>query len=135
MRDGETVNGKKEGRWVSYFANGNMQSEGEYRGGKKEGAWVLYWPNGNKNSEAHFRDGKYTGLYTAYHKNGKKEHEGRYNEFTGKSSADGTKDGEWLYYAEDGETVWRKITYRRGARTKPDEILGPRPGTAADNEK
>ena len=38
------------------------------------------------------------------------------------TSADGRKEGVWLYYEEDGETVWRIITYKKGgSRAKPDE--------------
>ena len=120
MEDGEYVDGKKEGRWVSYFANGNVRSEGSYRDGQKEGPWTQYHPNGNKKSEATFVGGKYTGLYTSYHENGKRQWQGRYNEIRG-NSADGTKEGVWLDYEEDGETVRRRMTYHRGSRTRPDE--------------
>jgi hypothetical protein len=125
MNDGETIDGKKEGRWVSYFADGTLQREGEYRGGKKHGLWLQYWPNGNKKSEATFVDGKYSGLYTSFHPNGKRQFQGYYNEARG-VPADGTKQGVWCDYADDGETVRRRITYHRGSRTKPDEVLiGP----------
>jgi len=120
MRDGEYVDGEKEGYWVSYYANGNKMSEGEYRKGKKHGLWILYYPNGNKKSEATFVEGKYTGLYTSYHENGKRRWQGYYNEIKGLSS-DGTKEGVWHDYEEDGETVRRRMTYHHGSRTKPDE--------------
>ena len=94
--------------------------EGDFKDGKKHGPWMLYWPNGNKKSEANFVDGKYTGLYTSYHENGKRRWQGRYNEITG-TSADGTKDGVWLDYAEDGETIVRRMTYKRGSKVRPDE--------------
>lgn len=120
MDDGETINGKKEGRWVSYFANGNVQREGSYKNGEKDGLWIQYWPGGNKKSEATFVDGKYTGLYTSYHENGRRCFQGYYNEIRG-NSADGTKEGVWNSYADDGETVVRRITYHRGSRARPDE--------------
>lgn len=120
MREGEYVDGKKHGLWVSYFADGTKMNEGHYSNGQKNGAWTLYHPNGNKKSEANFVDGKYTGLYTSYHENGQRRWQGRYNEITG-TSADGTKDGVWLDYEEDGETVRRRMTYRRGSKVRPDE--------------
>ena len=120
MRDGEYVEGEKDGPWVSYYANGNKMSEGTYRGGKKHGIWIQYWPNGNKKSEGTFVDGKYTGLYTCYYRNGNRQWHGYYNPIRG-VSADGTKEGAWLTYEEDGVTVKRRITYKRGSRTKPDE--------------
>ncbi|HZO91781.1 MAG TPA: hypothetical protein VFB38_25920 [Chthonomonadaceae bacterium] len=120
MRDGEYVDGKKHGLWVSYFANGNKMSEGTYRKGKKEGRWVQYWPNGNKKSEATFVDGKYTGYYVCYYENGNKQWEGYYNPIRG-NSADGTKEGAWLTYDKETGEVSRRITYKRGSRAKPDE--------------
>ena len=89
--------------------------EGDFKDGKKHGPWTLYYPNGNKKSEATFSEGKYVGLYTSFHPNGNRRWQGRYNEITG-TSADGTKDGVWLDYAEDGETVKRRMTYKRGAK-------------------
>jgi antitoxin component YwqK of YwqJK toxin-antitoxin module len=120
MRDGEYVDGKKDGLWISYYANGNKMSEGRYALGKKEGVWIQYWQNGNKKSEGTFKNGVFTGLYTSYYENGKRRYQGYYNEYQG-VSADGWKDGPWYCYDEDGETVNRIITYKRGARSKPDE--------------
>lgn len=134
MRQGDTVDGKREGLWVSYYANGQKQSEGEYRAGKKHGRWVLYYPNGSKQSEAKFHNGLYTGLYIAWRDNGAIQWQGYYNPIRG-NSADGTKEGVWLAYdPETGEPA-RAISYHRGSRTKPDELapfdvppkLGPDP--------
>lgn len=120
MRDGEYLDGKKHGYWITYFANGSKMSEGAYTEGKKEGVWIQYWSNGNKKSEGTFKNGVFTGLFTGYHENGNRRYQGRYNEHQG-VSADGTKEGPWHYYDKDGETVNRIITYKRGSRTKPDE--------------
>ena len=57
-----------------------------------------------------------------YYENGNRKWGGPYREHDG-SSADGRKEGVWLCYEEDGETVWRIITYKKGgARAKPDEF-------------
>jgi antitoxin component YwqK of YwqJK toxin-antitoxin module len=120
MKDGEYVDGAKQGPWVTYFANGNKMSEGEYRKGQKDGPWILYHPNGQKKSVVSFVNGKYTGLYTSYHENGNRRWQGYYNESKG-NSAGGTKDGVWHDYEKDGETVRRRMTYHRGRRTRNDE--------------
>lgn len=120
MRDGDYVDGKKHGLWISYFADGTKASEGHYCNGQKDGLWRLYHPNGQTKSEATFANGKYVGLYISYHENGNRRWQGRYNEITG-TSADGTKDGVWLDYEKDGETVKRRMTYRRGSKVKADE--------------
>jgi antitoxin component YwqK of YwqJK toxin-antitoxin module len=136
MDEGDYVDGKKHGLWTTYYANGNKRSEGEYNRGKKEGVWIQYFANGNKMSEGTFVEGKFTGLYTSYHENGNRKYQGYYNEHKG-VSADGTKEGVWDCYEQDGETIWRKITYHRGSRTKPDEIfrsLEGNPDAAQDME-
>lgn len=126
LSQGETVNGKKEGLWFTYYANGVKRSEGAYRDGEKHGPWTLYYSNGNKQSEATFHNGLNTDWYVTYYENGKKKWEGPYLPITGKAS-DGRKEGVWNCYAErDGTTIWRIITYKTGARAKPDEHpLGP----------
>ena len=42
LTDGEMVNGKKHGYWVTYYANGHKRSEGNYIHGKKDGPWIQY---------------------------------------------------------------------------------------------
>lgn len=121
IREGEYKEGKKHGLWISFFADGTKASEGSYRDGQKDGPWTLYHPNGHKKSDAMFADGKYTVLYTSYHQNGQRRWQRRYNEITG-TSADGTKEGVWLDYEEDGENVRRRMTYRRGSKVRPDEF-------------
>jgi antitoxin component YwqK of YwqJK toxin-antitoxin module len=39
---GNYKHGKREGPWVTYNANGQLDSKGEYRSGKHEGRWVYY---------------------------------------------------------------------------------------------
>ena len=119
LSEGREVDGKKEGYWVKYYANGNKRSEGEYRDGIRDGKWVYYHKNGNIEREGMFRKGLNEGLYSAYHENGNLRLQGEYGPHRGKST-DGKKEGVWRLYAKDGETVWRIITYKRGARTKLD---------------
>ena len=122
MTNSEYLDGEKHGKWITYYANGNKRSEGAYNRGKKEGLWLQYWPNGNTKSEGTFQNGLFTGLYIAYHESGKRRLQGRYNDYKGVPS-DGTKEGAWCDYDEDGETLRRKITYHYGSRAKPDEIF------------
>ncbi len=117
-----TIAGKKEGLWITFYADGAKRSEGAYQAGEKHGKWVQYHKTGKPASEATFHRGKYVGRYRAFHEDGKLQMEGHYNPFRG-NSADGTKEGEFKYYNRDGKTVWRIITYKRGSRTKPDELL------------
>ena len=44
---GSFRNGKREGAWVYYWSNGQLQLKGNYKNGKKDGVWVAYSSNGN----------------------------------------------------------------------------------------
>jgi hypothetical protein len=44
---GSIKNGKKEGYWVSYWPNGQLQYKGDYKNGKAEGYWVGYFEDGS----------------------------------------------------------------------------------------
>lgn len=120
LETGETVDGMKHGPWMVFFTNGRRRSEGAYLNGLRHGPWTYYHPNGHRKQEGTFRNGLYEGIYTTYHDNGNVNYQGAYGKHTGKSS-DGKKEGIWHCYCRDGETVWRIITYKRGARTKPDD--------------
>ena len=121
LNDGQVIDGKKEGYWITYYANDNQRSAGAYKVGQKEEFWIQYFKNGNKKSEATFKNGLNERHYISYHENGKQRYEGYYGQHQGNSS-DGKKQGEWYLYDEDGETKNRKITYKNGARAKPDEF-------------
>ena len=60
-QQGKLKNGKKDGPWVFYWDNGQLNSKGTYKNGKEEGFWVGYNDDGTVNE-------KYTGTY----RNGKK---------------------------------------------------------------
>ena len=117
----ETVDGKKHGYWITYYASGSKRSEGNYIHDKKDGLWIYYHKNGNKSGEESYRDGKHEGECMTYHENGNIRSRGTYPKHVGKSY-DGKKEGAFYNYEEDGETVWLIITYKKGgSRAKPDE--------------
>jgi len=53
---GKLKNGKREGLWVFYWDNGQLNSKGTYKNGKEEGFWVGYNDDGTVWEE-------YTGTY------------------------------------------------------------------------
>ena len=44
---GEIINGKKEGKFLKFYKNGNKLSEITYRNNVIEGEWKEYYRNGN----------------------------------------------------------------------------------------
>ena len=43
---GSFKNGKREGKVVAYYDNGQLEYKGEYKNGEKEGEWVWYNKDG-----------------------------------------------------------------------------------------
>jgi antitoxin component YwqK of YwqJK toxin-antitoxin module len=127
LEDGAYKDGKKNGPWILYYAEGGKRREGAYDLGRKTGEWIEYHKNGQPASINQYREDKPTGQHIAYYGSGGKKQTGQFNEFAGKWS-DGKKTGTWAFYDSDGKTVWRYITYKNGSRSQVDEHpLGLRP--------
>ena len=45
---GTIRNGKKEGLWVYYYDNGQLDDKGTYNDGKHDGPWVSYSSDGSE---------------------------------------------------------------------------------------
>lgn len=62
QQEGFFKNGKLEGTWTSYDANGNKQSIGNYENGTKTGKW-FFW-NGSNLSEVDFSNSRIASVKT-----------------------------------------------------------------------
>ena len=62
------INGKKEGKCLSYNFEGRLYSEVNYINGKREGKWVSYDSNGKLESEVNYINGKREGQEYIYYK-------------------------------------------------------------------
>ena len=69
---GVIKDGKKEGKWISWYKNGKKESEGTFKDGKKDGKWTDWYENGQKKEEETYKDGVKDGLFTDWYENGKK---------------------------------------------------------------
>mgnify|MGYP000218101413 CR=1 FL=1 len=67
---GVIKDGKKEGKWISWYKNGNKEGEGTFKDGKEDGLWTYWWKNGKKESEGTFKDGKEDGLWSRWSEDG-----------------------------------------------------------------
>jgi antitoxin component YwqK of YwqJK toxin-antitoxin module len=59
LQRGSFKDGKKDGPWVRYHANGQLRNKGTYKDGERDGPWVYYNEDGTVN-EAYtgtFKDG------------------------------------------------------------------------------
>ena len=51
LERGELKDGKREGPWVNYDYDGQLDNKGVYENGRKEGPWVSYNKDGNAYKE------------------------------------------------------------------------------------
>jgi len=49
--NGLMKNGKKEGAWITYWADGQLMFKGNFKNGKKEGAYAIYHADGSLNKK------------------------------------------------------------------------------------
>ncbi len=49
-------------KWISYYPNGNKESEGKYREGKQDGIWTYYDKKGEIINQVVYQDGEFIGL-------------------------------------------------------------------------
>tara|TARA_B110000090_G_scaffold110126_1_gene123338 strand:- start:2532 stop:3026 length:495 start_codon:yes stop_codon:yes gene_type:complete len=57
---------KREGKWVYYFANGNVLSKENYTNGKLNGTVINYYPKGNLAEQTDYKNGLKHGISQKY---------------------------------------------------------------------
>ena len=88
-------NNKSTGEWAYYFSSGELRMKGNVSNGKNVGIWNYFYESGGIKMEGELEDGKRTGLWIIYKTNGAKQSEGYYD--------GNTKVGTWNYYCETGQ--------------------------------
>ncbi len=67
---GETRDGKRQGQWVFFHANGKKAAQGEYQDGFKHDKWVFWYDNGQKTAEGEYAEGRKTGKWIDWDEEG-----------------------------------------------------------------
>lgn len=67
---GNLENGMRTGKWIYWFPNGNIQTEGVYVNGALEGLQTVYFPNGNIYYKGNYINGKRIGIWEFFDENG-----------------------------------------------------------------
>lgn len=84
---------RRQGRWVDYYANGQLRYEGQFKNGKCQGEFKYYDEQGNlKATNTYDRSGD-KALNKTYAPNGTMIATGYY--------VNQKKDGEWRYFSRD----------------------------------
>ncbi len=68
--EGEYLNNERNGRWVYYYENGKVWSEGFFKAGKNEGLRSTYFENGNKRYEGNYKSDLRVGIWKFYSESG-----------------------------------------------------------------
>jgi len=103
---GNLRNGKKEGKWVSYYhSTGKKSFEYNFKNGKEDGLFTYWGEYGQKMGEGNYKDGKKDGLCTRWYKNGQKWTEATYK--------DGKVDGLYSEWYINGQKRMRE-TFKDG---------------------
>ncbi|MFZ9980905.1 MAG: hypothetical protein ACO3FI_02630 [Cyclobacteriaceae bacterium] len=68
-----TVNGKKDGLWVSWYDASRKKAEGNYLAGKRNGLWTWWYEDGQKKAEVNYKNGSEEGTLTMWHYNGNRK--------------------------------------------------------------
>ena len=110
-KQGSFKDGKRDGPWVEYHDNGQLNIRGIYKDGKRYGSWVGYYDSGQLKFKVSIKDGKRHGSSVGYHKNGLLASKGTYK--------NGEYDGPWVSYHENGTVDDRNTgTFKDGVKVK-----------------
>ncbi|MDZ4715764.1 MAG: hypothetical protein SH819_09875 [Cytophagales bacterium] len=91
----DTVLNVLQGRYVSYFLNGNIESKGQFINNETTGVWEFYYETSNLKMRGILRQSSNYGKWEYFFENGVKSMEGMINQKD--------KEGEWKIYYESGE--------------------------------
>ena len=106
---GRFERGRKHGKWLKYFKNGQLYQIDNYIDGIK-GSWEQYYDNGQLESKGSFNKNGYPdGLLEFYYKNGQLENKGSWK--------DGYPDGLQEYFNKNG-SLKKTETYIDGVKQK-----------------
>jgi antitoxin component YwqK of YwqJK toxin-antitoxin module len=91
----DTIRNTLQGRYISYFLNGNVESKGMFVNNETTGVWEFYYETGNLKMRGILRQNSNYGLWEYFYENGQKSMEGTINEKQ--------REGEWKIYYESGD--------------------------------
>ncbi len=69
---GSYRHGKREGRWVYYYPNGQKEATGAYRNGQEHGLWTFWYEDGRKQGTGTYVDGRMDGKWAFWYEGSEK---------------------------------------------------------------
>lgn len=101
--EGQFVNGKRHGQWISRDTKGNMIRKATYENGMLENDYELFFQNGKPKVKGHFNHGLPDGEWGYYNNSGKVLKSGRYN--------NGLPVGIWKVYTKNGKKLMAEYDF------------------------
>lgn len=90
--------GKKQGDWLFYHLNGQIESKGKFVDDIRIGTWIYYFDNGNiEQTGSYDKEGNFVGEWKWYYKDGNKRIVEQF--------FDGQLEGQFYEFNDDGETM------------------------------
>ena len=90
----------RDGKYISYFENGQVQEKGEYYRGARIHEWYIYNEDGSLKEKKYYKKPEATELFVVYHKEGAPRVLGKLNH--------GVKVGQWRFYSNEGNLIKTK---------------------------
>ena len=106
---GATINGKKQGLWISYNDSGRVSSCDIYINDSLTGESIGYFEDGTVSSKGTLKNGRREGEWIQYYSKDRIAEKGSYS--------NGNKIGVWEYYVEEGK-LDKKIEYLKDRTEK-----------------
>lgn len=103
----DTIRNIRNGRYTSYYINGNIESQGYFQNNQSTGIWEFFYESGNLKMRGALKNNTNAGHWEFFYENGRKSMEGVMN---GR-----VREGKWNYYYEDG-SLKETGTYVAGKR-------------------
>ena len=114
----DTISNILQGKYLSYYLNGNLESQGQFINNETVGEWNFYYETGNLKMKGIVKRNSSDGYWEYYYENGMKSMEGEISNHkrrgewkifyeSGKLKEKGLfinnkREGPWIEYYEDG---------------------------------
>jgi antitoxin component YwqK of YwqJK toxin-antitoxin module len=77
----DTATNMLQGRYISYYLNGNIESKGQFVNNETTGAWEFFFETGNLRMRGILRANSNYGLWEFFYESGQKSMEGTIDGF------------------------------------------------------
>ena len=91
----DTLSNILQGKYISYYLNGNIESRGQFTNNETTGVWEFYCETGQLKMRGILKQNANFGMWEYFYESGQKSMQGHVN---GKN-----REGEWISYYENGQ--------------------------------